>query len=725
MAPQTPKTTSPKSKSPKSTSPKFQWTKRHRQALMVLYRQQDLDDANIATAFNQLFQTNLSKSAVTSQYGKSYRLKTKAWQQVEACEEADLDWVVQDLKALRIRTKSNQPVHTTHLAGAARPASAIRPVHTIKAVGVTKSVPRPIRVPEPVKIPKPVGIPEATRTVQPAKATRPTKETRPAKTTQPAANPASQAPSRQLLASNVLVVIDTPRRVEKTAVKPPRRVEKTAPRSRNIFKKFPEDMAVSVNRTRTVSGMQIPIIRPTDKDLVVNDPMTPQEAHSAVPELLFRFHDDNSQGIKTPDGFVASYYSFLTTAPPAPPPCSDDRLFATVLNHLNKVRFSSELISTTSNLFFAMRLAAKSNANPRICVVRGSVLPYQKVYHAYPYHLRYKDARMFFNGTYMNPSSHEYLIWATIPRTAILCDIAFKDIERHLAGNPEMDAALRIEALRSRDGNPNLQKKFAREKVDLTLGLTEGLARFLPAFGVDANAPGPVIARLISELVRGFKIDLHKTSPTRWDMLASAFAFALTERDRDIDERQLLCAKEAFLAGVRIGIGELNWHLSPSKRVKMLRKEAQLGLGANSMLVDQVEIPNSQPQQQQKSIDLTAEDDEEAETDVELGSDVEYENVLAGKRPKVGSKFQQPGPEDEEAETEVEDENMPINKNRKVQMARPNRWRRASYPTDQNLMVYDRSDDDDFVMEDEIEEGEDDDSEWDVVKTSKRGRQSL
>ncbi|THY35213.1 hypothetical protein D6D01_01511 [Aureobasidium pullulans] len=384
--------------------------------------------------------------------------------------------------------------------------------------------------------------------------------------------------------------------------------------------------------------MQRPITRATDKDLVISDPIRPEEAHSPVPVLLFRFYDDESQGVRgsAVGGELAQNFAWLTTNTPAPIPCDDARLFTTILNHINHITITSDLISTTSNLFFAIRLAAKSQAtNPRISVFRSSFIPPQRIYHALPYHKRYKPLKLYYNGKFMNSSYHEYLVWAKIPETAYLCDFAFQDLERHLVGNPSMQAVLRIEDLRSKKSNPTLQKQFKNEDLELTLSLAEGLAKFLLHFGIDAAASSAVIARLVSETIRGFKVSLRKTTVERWDFLAGAFAYALTEHDGQscFLNRQLVLVKEAFKTGIYKGLGDLNWHLDVNKRSAMLRMGRQKGLDPNVMLIDEAATSQTQadsgvvPNSPHTIIDLTAiademgddhlTDEEEAETELE------------------------------------------------------------------------------------------------------------
>lgn len=502
-----------------------------------------MKDEEIATIFNKLFDQDLrrigldglTRSIVHSQLSKHYRRSCRKWQAVEACGEAELTWVLQELSSLDVVSPSRNP------------------------------------------------------------------------------------------STSVSVVIERPRPLPKVAL--------PVTAERNVFIRFPEDVAISANRTRTVYGQQIPLIRATDQDLIISDPITAIEAHSAVPELLFRFYDDQSQGVRTEEGFVSSYYMASTIAPPAPPPCTDDRLFSTILNHLNKNRFSSELISTTSDFFFALRLAAKSNANSRISIIRGSMMDPRKIYHARPYHRRFVNERMFFNGTYRNPSSHEYLVWATLPHTAILFDFSFVDLERHLIGNPSVAAIFRINEMRERRSKKRLQQRFKDDDIRLNLSMVEGLAQLMLYFGINALLPGAVIARLTSEIIRGFSINLQTKIPKRWEMLAGAFGYALSDDGTLVDEYHLSVVEQAFISGVRTGIGELNWHLDSEKQARMMRKSAQLGLcGGQPMMVEEVTTSNAQrvvksnhqaPVSSQQSainrrrVDDYENEDEEAETDIE------------------------------------------------------------------------------------------------------------
>jgi hypothetical protein len=412
-------------------------------------------------------------------------------------------------------------------------------------------------------------------------------------------------------------------------------------------------------------------------------------------------------------------------------------MFAAVLCHLNNDDTASELISTTSNLFFALRLAAKSSANPRIYVIRGGAMPREKVFHLWPYHLRFKDERLYYNGKYRNPSSHEYAVWATIPRTAIIHDFAFADLERHLIGNPYMAPIFRIDEMKTGKGNTNILKNFKEDKLDLTLATIEGIARLMPQFGITVISLTPVIARLISEIVRSFELDLPKTTPTQWDILGGAFAFALSYHggQTHVAETCLVRAKEAFLSGMRTGIGELNWHLNPVKQAKMIKKGLSLGLGVGQAEVASARIESNQ--RFENSISKFAYEAKIAELgramvmdddDTLLDDDVNdpfVETTTAHKRPmptttkKTQSRTMVIDDDDidqadmeehietdeEEAETDIE-EPIVFSTPAPSQRSRVSYAREASQSASKSketFIIFDCSDDEDYVLDSDME----------------------
>ncbi|KAI5204501.1 hypothetical protein E4T39_03525 [Aureobasidium subglaciale] len=405
-------------------------------------------------------------------------------------------------------------------------------------------------------------------------------------------------------------------------------------------------------------------------------------------------------------------------------------MFASVLCHLNKDETASELISTSSNLFFVMRLAAKSMANPRIYVLRGSVLPSRKIYHLWPYHKRFVAEKLYYNGKYRNPSSHEYAIWATIPRTAILYNFALKDLERHLVGNPHMASIFRMSEMHTKRGNTSISKGFKKDKLELSIAMVLGIAQLMPEFGIVITSPAAIIARLVSEIIRGFALDLQRTTPERWEMLAGAFAYALSEgiEGSAFGQQHLIRAKEAFLSGARTGIGELNWHLNAKKQTKMKRKCLRLGLG-----VSQQTVPRATEQRQQaielatyehelleeEDEDFDEEDDEEEDQEEdEIVQDVidqeEADQEMVDQDISDRDSLNQSNDttiDEEELETDIEEEMVVLDSQGRDLQHRGSQ-RRTSHPREvtsrsnkigKDIIIIEDSDDEDYVVDCDME----------------------
>ncbi|KAK6003306.1 hypothetical protein QM012_001151 [Aureobasidium pullulans] len=334
-------------------------------------------------------------------------------------------------------------------------------------------------------------------------------------------------------------------------------------------------------------------------------------------------------------------------------------------------------------------------------------MPYQKVFHLWPYHLRFKAERLYYNGKYMNPSSHEYAVWATIPRTAIIYNFAFADLERHLIGNPYMASVFRIDNMRTNKGNTHIQQDFKMDNLDFSLATVDGIARLMPTFGVTVTSPAPVIARLLSEIIRGFVVDLPKTTPTQWDILAGAFAYALSSyaKQTHVAEVYLLRAKEAFLSGARTGLGELNWHLNPQKQARMVKKGVLVGLGVGmESVIDPARLEATK--NIQKAIAQFAyKGSQDEELDENPGMN-DTDTLVANARVEHEIDDEDTLVADEEPETDIEEYIV-------IEQSRSPRRRRTSYPrevtrrspkkSNETFIILDCSEDEDYVADSDME----------------------
>ncbi|KAG9670423.1 hypothetical protein KCU99_g6158, partial [Aureobasidium melanogenum] len=268
-----------------------------------------------------------------------------------------------------------------------------------------------------------------------------------------------------------------------------------------------------------------------------------------------------------------------------------------------------------------------------------------------------------------------------------------------------MASIFRIDNMRTNKGNTHIQHDFKKDSLALSLAIVDGIARLMPTFGITVTSPAPVIARLLSEIIRGFVVDLPKTSPKQWDILGGAFAYALSSyaKQTDVAEVYLLRAQEAFLSGARTGLGELNWHLNPQKQARMVKKGVMLGLGVGvESTIDPARLESTRNIQQ--IIAAFAYKGDQAEpNDVTMDEDdTLIEDPTDNKNPPLEDEDEPTLVEDdEEAETEIKEPDI---------VKKPRPQRRVSYAgyaskkVNETFVVFDHSDDEDYVADSDIED---------------------
>ncbi|KAG9637688.1 hypothetical protein KCU64_g14104, partial [Aureobasidium melanogenum] len=266
--------------------------------------------------------------------------------------------------------------------------------------------------------------------------------------------------------------------------------------------------------------------------------------------------------------------------------------------------------------------------------------------------------------------------------------------------------------MRTNKGNTHIQQDFKKDSLDLSLAMVDGIARLMPTFGITVTSPAPVIARLLSGIVRGFVVDLPKTSPKQWDILGGAFAYALSSysKQTNVAEVYLLRAKEAFLSGARTGLGELNWHLNPQKQARMVKRGVMLGLGVGvESVIDPARLEATR--NIQKIIAAFAYKGDQAErNDVTMDEDetlVEDATDNNDKDPLLEDEDEHTLVEDdEEAETDIEEHiaiEQPRSQNRRVSYLRE-ATRQSPKKANETFIIFDCSDDEDYVADSDMEE---------------------
>lgn len=100
-------------------------------------------------------------------------------------------------------------------------------------------------------------------------------------------------------------------------------------------------------------------------------------------------------------------------------------------NHLNRNPVSSPFISVSTTLFWVIRQALKQKANgkcrnPRITIIDAQVASVgSRAFYVPPYHQQLRNKKVFTKFAWTYRGTHEWLIYAHIPKAAVLLDMSY------------------------------------------------------------------------------------------------------------------------------------------------------------------------------------------------------------------------------------------------------------------------------------------------------------
>jgi len=334
-------------------------------------------------------------------------------------------------------------------------------------------------------------------------------------------------------------------------------------------------------------------------------PVTKEAAHPTLPALFYRVYDENSHGVNDSNGFVASQCVYTQGGYPPAPEASSPLMYMYLENHINRNPVSTPFISVSVDPRWVIRMAFKSSSKgskyPRIAIIDAAkAAEGDKAFFVPPYHKELKNKQIFTEGAWRYSGSHEWVIWADIPKSAIIYDVAIQDLQAKVENLPAVSQALRFDILSTTQkiSNTNLMAYLKEQQAPLSSSLTAGFAQLLLKLGVDATAPEKVIRKLVSDLIQGWQIGIKADSNGRWRRLAGLFAYELTEGMDTADaEGRLEVVERAFLHGLASGMGDMNWAKNQILTRRMMKRAEKVGLavaaeGGTRRLLEAVVIPS-------------------------------------------------------------------------------------------------------------------------------------
>ncbi|KAI4149310.1 MAG: hypothetical protein LQ340_004701 [Diploschistes diacapsis] len=218
--------------------------------------------------------------------------------------------------------------------------------------------------------------------------------------------------------------------------------------------------------------------------------------------LVFRFYDDDSHGIRDKDGFRALAFA----ASPVPGVETNYEAFqALAFVHLRPVRHPSHFISLFSNFRPALHRALRSRANPRIAVISLAYLIENPI-EGRPRVFNGRDIAQNFGikgycwnreNEYNYTYKYEYLAWGKIESEAIVADFAIDTFRDLVAQRPAMGHVLSInvfEHAKNSNGYIPALKRAQVSKIDKATGIEVG--SFLAFIGLPATLLQDFASRL-------------------------------------------------------------------------------------------------------------------------------------------------------------------------------------------------------------------------------------
>nr|OQO21337.1 hypothetical protein B0A51_12399 [Rachicladosporium sp. CCFEE 5018] len=306
-----------------------------------------------------------------------------------------------------------------------------------------------------------------------------------------------------------------------------------------------------------------------------------------LPPLLFRYWDNNSQGLNSRDRFVCGRFKNAMTRP-RPAPAVADIEWNDFGDHIDHRTKPTPFISTSSMLVWVVKKAMTAwDAGERsghISVIDTYYLDDRSVYWVPPLHAALAKKRVFRKGGFQYKGSAEHLVWHEITEEAILSTFSIQELMRQ-AKTPVLNKFLRLGVLAT--GTVDKLKVNDRLKgTQLPLSKNVDVLAQMVLFFDLGDADYDKMWCICYELIRGWELHIDRQD---WATLATAFTHAVCRRRTEpasLQDQATLMA--AFTSAVQWSLGAANARYKPKEIAKLQRKASRIGLESPKDIVAKV-----------------------------------------------------------------------------------------------------------------------------------------
>ncbi|KAF2771028.1 hypothetical protein EJ03DRAFT_359314 [Teratosphaeria nubilosa] len=317
-------------------------------------------------------------------------------------------------------------------------------------------------------------------------------------------------------------------------------------------------------------------------------PVSKALAHPLQSGLLYRYWDENSQGINSETGFVAGFYDECNAGMynshwNDPPPPSTKLSWSMVENHIDRKKKHSHFISASNCLIWILRLAAKERnkgaQRGKITLISTDSMDPRSVYHVNPYWRQLKKQRCFTKGAWHYGGVHEFLIWREVEADHIVytfkVNALFDLVEQKL---PSLGAILRLEILHERKSlKKNILARLESGKNELTARNVMAIARLCRFMGL-ATAGMRYLQHVLSDVIQGWRLKVQPLTNSEWDDLSVYWVHGLCGRANVPTFQRQQELRMCFLFAVKEGLGDFNMLHAPKTVRSMQARSMAVGL---------------------------------------------------------------------------------------------------------------------------------------------------
>ncbi|GAM84015.1 hypothetical protein ANO11243_020060 [Dothideomycetidae sp. 11243] len=335
--------------------------------------------------------------------------------------------------------------------------------------------------------------------------------------------------------------------------------------------------------------------------------------HPSAPVFFYRYYNTaNTHVGNYPNdrGFVSGWYN----GPPihqgfcAPLAASEEFLWHNIENHLNRRKYQpTPFVSVSSNLHWVMTAAAikhKRGESMRITIIDAKIAAGTdgaRAYHVHPFYSQLRERGAYDDlGKMMYRGKYEFLVWAHIPKSAIVGDFAYGDFKGFVESEAGLKDIFRLPQLErpGQGGSDVIRNKWKNNPYDLlhtsTIPALVDTIIWLFCRNPDTTIPiADAMTKLVSDFTCGWVIRPSRAlSRQEWASLALQFSRALHSKlGMATSEQSLHHLAKSFLFGIVSGLGEPHWYLDAAQKAQLRAEMLSYGLGQPDEILSKSENP--------------------------------------------------------------------------------------------------------------------------------------